>query len=190
MKRWPLTALTLVRVLRERTMERYSRARSAWRGLVYSRPRLSSRLDVDEEGSESPRNRAGLYKMPSADITASAPVSRRQRSTSSANRTFPFAKTGTETASLMARIWAYDAKPYFCLSICAFKRWKPKDANRILAPLFPCPTVASQNLRSRMLKHLCICNCLFYGGEDAEFCGDGNGQVLMESADYDFLLLV
>lgn len=54
---------------------------------------------------------AGLKRFPSADMTASAPVASRQFWISEWKRMFPFANTGTETASFTARIFSQSANP-------------------------------------------------------------------------------
>lgn len=68
----------------------------------------SARDEVDPDDAKT----AGLYRLPSADMTASAPVAARQASMSLWNRMFPLAMTGTDTDAFTARIFSQSARPW------------------------------------------------------------------------------
>lgn len=98
-----------------------------------------------------PENSAGLWRTPSADMTPSQEVYSRQRSTSSFDWMFPFAKTGTATASLTLLMCSQFASPVSA-PFCSRKRpWTPSKETPALSIIFAYLTVFSMSSKIRIL---------------------------------------
>lgn len=114
MNTWPFIDESVVGVFCFFTISRYSKVMVVHHGYCCS-SNLQEPVESGDEVEAGWTNKATLYRMPSALMTASAPVAASSSCTSELNSTLPFAKTGMLTASLTAAMCFHEASPYMII---------------------------------------------------------------------------